>query len=668
MEKTPYFSVIVPMYNVQRYIKLCIDSILNQTFKDFEIIIVDDASTDDSYKICHERYSKNEKVRIIRYEKNQGSAFSRNTGIENAHGKYIYFLDSDDLIMTNTLEKIHEVAEKTDADVIRTAGYFVTHQDDDKPININKMQTVWDRYNTEGFLKEDKYYRIMEHYYNVANGTKEWLCCYKRDFLQKNCIRFENIIAEDKLFTIEIYCSAEKYYIMHSAFYVYRKHAGSINPVYDYGIIKENMVALPIISSKLDQTLMKIKPFIENSISRKIFIEKILSEMVEPYLKPMYDKFNEESKDKIKLTTDPQNELLKNQNNLLEKMNTLLEQQKTILQHSTSFAKSPQVFIKNLEHDEIRDGFLVTSHRKKLWNVQIGLINEFARICKKYNLRWFAYGGTLLGAARHKGFIPWDDDVDVAMFRPDYEKFKKVAAEEIKYPYFFDNWYNHRLESDETPDPETQFPFFTRANEKRYWGMGSFPSFPVIKLRDSRTTMIEFPDRKDANQGIWIDIFPLDIAPPFTNKKDTENFRIASELIVATTFPKIIRKVITDKKPTFISYDELNKFLKLNYRERGIKFDNFMLKIFSHTEKADQVRLYPFSTYKPIPYYVKDLENVVYLPFEEIEIPAPAGYENCLKSQYGDWRKPVIYPSHTREYLYSAEIPYTEYYKKALFR
>ena len=68
-----------------------------------------------------------------------------------------------------------------------------------------------------------------------------------------------------------------------------------------------------------------------------------------------------------------------------------------------------KIFIENIEHDEMRDGFLVTSNRKKLWNVQIGLINEVARICKKHDIRWFAIGGTLLGAARHKGFIPWDD-------------------------------------------------------------------------------------------------------------------------------------------------------------------------------------------------------------------------------------------------------------------
>ena len=711
MEKTPYFSVIVPMYNVQRYIKLCIESILNQTFKDFEIIIVDDASTDDSYKICNERYGKNEKVRIIRHEKNQGQGYSRNTGIKKARGKYIYFVDSDDLIMKDTLEKIHEVAEKTDADIVRTAGYFVTYQDNDKPIEVSKMKNVWDRYNTEGFLKEDKYYRLVEHYHNHGNFTTAWLCCYKREFLKKHSIKFESIISEDELFTIEIYCYAEKYYIMHSAFYVYRRHSGTIMTSYNYDRAKKAIAALPIIENKLNKVLLNVKTFADDTVKRTIFIERLLAGMIETHVQPFYDKFNKELEDTINAALLPifgdhtrsakylfdilnntfrknvdlkqknlqltnqlqqannqkpvsQDRLLESQNSLLERMNGLIEQQNRILQSQTSFAR--EVFVRNLEHDEIRDGFLVTSHRKKLWNVQIGLINEFARICKKYNLRWFAYCGTLLGAARHKGFIPWDDDVDVAMLRPDYEKFKQVAQQEIQYPYFFENWYNHRRESDETPDSATEYPLLTRAQEKRCFGMAGFPTFPLLKLRDSRTTMIEFPDRKNANQGIWIDIFPLDIVSPFTNKKDAHNFKIARELLIATTYPEIIKKAINDNKSLAVSYEELKKFMKLPYRQRGIRFDDFMLKIFSPTEKVDQLRLHRFANENPVPYDVKDIEKIIYMPFEQIEIPVPAGWKNCLKSQYGDWQKPLIYPSHTHDYFYSAEIPYTEYYKSSL--
>ena len=82
-------------------------------------------------------------------------------------------------------------------------------------------------------------------------------------------------------------------------------------------------------------------------------------------------------------------------------------------------------------------GHLVTTQIKKLWSVQLGCLQELKRICEKYDIMFFASGGTLLGAVRHKGFIPWDDDIDVMMFYDDYVRFCEYAPKEIKSPYFF---------------------------------------------------------------------------------------------------------------------------------------------------------------------------------------------------------------------------------------
>ena len=95
--------------------------------------------------------------------------------------------------------------------------------------------------------------------------------------------------------------------------------------------------------------------------------------------------------------------------------------------------------------EEIRNGFLVTEKMKRIWYTEISLLQELDRVCKKYGLRYFAEYGTLLGAVRHNGFIPWDDDIDVAMLRDDYEKLKKVAAEEFKAPYFFQDSYTDSM-------------------------------------------------------------------------------------------------------------------------------------------------------------------------------------------------------------------------------
>ena len=134
--------------------------------------------------------------------------------------------------------------------------------------------------------------------------------------------------------------------------------------------------------------------------------------------------------------------------------------------------------------EEERCGFHITKKQKEVWAVELDLLVELDRVCKKYNLKYCATGGTLLGAIRHKGFIPWDDDIDVMMLRDDYEKLCNIAPQEFKDPYFFQTEYS---------DP---------GSLRRH-----------AQFRNSNTTGIlstEFPLRKPINQGIFLDIFPQD--------------------------------------------------------------------------------------------------------------------------------------------------------------
>lgn len=356
-------------------------------------------------------------------------------------------------------------------------------------------------------------------------------------------------------------------------------------------------------------------------------------------------------------------EAITRQNELLQEQNNLLREQNELLRHSASNnVDEREIFIDNIDRDEMRSGFLVTSHRKKLWNVQIGLIKEFARICKKHNLRWFADGGTLLGTVRHKGFIPWDDDVDVLMFRPDYEKFKQIAAQEIKLPYILRPWYDYRLESDEVSLPsESHLPLISRELEMKYpvW----HPFWPIIRLSDSRTTMNSFDERNIFN-GIFIEIFPFDPVPPFSQKQQKVNFEIAKALLLAAIHPQWVKKILAEGKNFPLSKETLQDFFRLTYRQRGLQFENFMLKNFVRSkfvaEVADYCTLNRFRTYA-----TEDFDDVVYLPFEKIELPAPVGYEDFLTGLYGEnWRTPVIYPPYASDY--SADVPYEEYFKKRI--
>ena len=250
------------------------------------------------------------------------------------------------------------------------------------------------------------------------------------------------------------------------------------------------------------------------------------------------------------------------------------------------------------------------------------------------------------------------------MFRPDYEKFKLVAATEIKAPYFFDNWYNYRLESEGASlnDPEGDFQFISKTQlyENRW-----LTQWPSIRLRDSRTSMIEFLNRKFVNQGIWIDIFPLDPVPPFNAEKQALNFDLGRILLLAAAFPEKITKAMQKNQDLLIDYNEIKNFLKLTYAERGSLFEDIMNENFFMSERIGDMRDYTL-TNNQTSYSSKDFSDVIYLPFEKIEVPAPDGYDSVLQAYYGNWRVPVYRQSHSQ--IYSTEISWREYFQKTAFK
>ena len=131
---------------------------------------------------------------------------------------------------------------------------------------------------------------------------------------------------------------------------------------------------------------------------------------------------------------------------------------------------------------ESRDGFLVPSKLKRIWAVELDLLCKFDSVCRKYGIKYHVAYGTMLGAVRHKGFIPWDDDLDVWLLRDDFEKLQTVAKEEFKDPYFLQ----------------------TALSDRKFFTMNP-------RLRNSRTTaIIRGQESPDFNNGIFIDIYILD--------------------------------------------------------------------------------------------------------------------------------------------------------------
>ena len=215
----PLVSVIIPVYNVENYLRECIDSVLNQTYDNFEIILVDDGSTDSSGKMCGEYAGKNTRITVI-HKKNGGLSSARNAGAEKASGKYIYFLDSDDYIDKETFSALVKNAEDNSSDMVFFSAFsFIDGGGEAKQNYVykNEYKTDSGRNVFDMLIKNGEFHSAVP------------LLFFKNEFIKKNGLSFvDGIYHEDMIFTFEAFMSASRVSNVNEQLYKRRYRSGSI--------------------------------------------------------------------------------------------------------------------------------------------------------------------------------------------------------------------------------------------------------------------------------------------------------------------------------------------------------------------------------------------------------------------------------------------------------
>lgn len=298
--------------------------------------------------------------------------------------------------------------------------------------------------------------------------------------------------------------------------------------------------------------------------------------------------------------------------------------------------KLKHLFPESFFIEEDRLGFHIDKNRKELWAVELDMLLELDRVCKKLKIKYFLDGGTLLGAARDGRIIPWDDDIDVAMLRDDYDRFVREAPDEFDYPLFLQTGYT----------------------EKNYFrGHCQLRNSLTSALLPNEWTKVSF------NQGVFLDIFVLDDVFP-----EKLNRQYAERAMLWKTRKKWYHHDY-HKNPIRYAVRWARYLLyHLRYPDSA-SFYRKIEHIFRSQEKSAYVDYLMLNAGPEQLHYLKRswYEQTLFLCFEGFEFPVPKGYREYLQTYYGeDYMTPQNIPSmHNAggQVIYDVNQPYTELIK-----
>lgn len=290
----------------------------------------------------------------------------------------------------------------------------------------------------------------------------------------------------------------------------------------------------------------------------------------------------------------------------------------------------------NLEQETIC-GFEVSAQMKRIWAMELDMVEKFVAVCREHNMEYMIMGGTLLGAVRHKGFIPWDNDIDILMQRKDFNKLLEIGPEAFKSPLFF-----------QTPVTEDSRFFST-----------------YVKIRNGNGTAATREEFESGiNCGMFIDIFCLDEIPdsPWLRKL---YYRRLNEISKMQRFA--LRKALQGGIANRIKHSLQRFVYRFVYHcpDTAALFDIYQKAAGKYAGKhCRQVAHQAFGYWENFIWEKKDWDDCIQLDFEDLKLDAPKGYDAILKHQYGNYMK-LPEDKSTHDFLdFNPDIPYTEYFGK----
>lgn len=228
-------SVVLPIYNVERYLECCIESVVSQTYRNLEIILVNDGSPDNCPKICDEWAKQDGRIKVV-HKQNEGLGMARNTGIEHATGEYICFFDSDDCVAPNLIEEAYSLAEKTKADIV-TYGYCNMGKDGKlkQAIVPKTTKDVYQGEEVQEIFLPDLIADDLNNGIYSNLSISAWASFYSMELIKRVGWKFvseREIISEDVYSLLVLYKYVQKVAVLSKALYYYRENSNSLSRSY----------------------------------------------------------------------------------------------------------------------------------------------------------------------------------------------------------------------------------------------------------------------------------------------------------------------------------------------------------------------------------------------------------------------------------------------------